>query len=158
MALAAAVGKGEKELVSIGKTFPLVREEDVSVVGFRTSNLDPPELRALQGARLNLYAVDALRRDGITTSLHEAVESLPKPLYLHLDIDVIGSTEMPALAGMHAGVHSPGGLALREANSLCEALAGLPLAGLDITLYDPDLDPQRSHAKEIVELIGRILA
>ncbi len=157
MALAAAVGRGQGELARIGKTVPLVREEDVSVIGVKLSNLDPSELRDLKESRLNLFTSDAVKRDGIPTVLQEATKPLPTPLYLHFDLDVIDATEMPALAGMRAGVHRPGGLTYREASSLCEGFASLPLAALEITLYDPNLDPDRTHARRIIELVRKIL-
>ena len=157
MSLAAAVGTGDGDLVRIGKSFPLVREEDVSAVGVRMSNVDPSELEALRASRVRLFWNEALKKDDNFAGLQDAVKHLPKPLYLHFDLDVIDAAEMPALAGMSAGVHHSGGLSLKEASSLCEALAALPLAGMDITLYDPNLDTNRSHAKRIVELLAKIL-
>ena len=56
-----------------------------------------------------------------------------------------------------SGVHASGGLTFEEAISLCEAFASLPLAGMDITLYDPNLDPDRIHAKRIIQLLRTII-
>ena len=158
MSLATAVGRGEGEYVRIGKTVPLVREEDVAAVGVKPSNFDPSELDAVKASRVNLFTSETLRRDGILVSLERAAKLLPKPLYLHFDLDVIDVAEMPALAGIRAGAHHPGGLNLTEAKSLCEGLAGLPLAGMDVTLYDPNMDPDIIHARKIVHLIGKILS
>jgi arginase len=157
MCLAAAVGREDGDLARVGKSFPLIRTEDVSAVGVRVSNVDPSELEALRASRLRLFWDEALRKDGVLTGLHDAVKPLPTPLYLHFDLDVIDPTEMPAVAGMSAGVHHSGGLSLNEASSLCAALGALPLAGMDITLYDPNLDANRTHAKRIVEFLTKIL-
>jgi arginase len=103
-----------------------------------------------------VFTSEALKRDGISLGLEKAVRSLPRPLYLHFDLDVTDATEMPALAGMSAGVHHPGGLTHLEVSSLCDGLAALPLAGMDISLYDPNLDPDRKHARTIIELVRKI--
>jgi len=157
MSLASAVGRGDVDLVRIGKSSPLIGEEDVSVVGAKMTNFDPSELEALRASRVRLFSNETLKKDGVFAALQDAAKPLPKPLYLHFDLDVIDAAEMPALAGMSAGVHHSGGLSLREASSLCEALAALPLAGMDITLYDPNLDTNRTHARRIVELLTKIL-
>ena len=157
MALAATVGRDRRELLPVGENFPIIREEDVSVLGVRTLNLDPLELRNLERTSLNVITIDSLRRDGIDKSVEKATEAMQKPLYLHFDLDVIDSREMPALAGIRSGVHSSGGLSYQEAISLCEAFASLPLAGMDTTLYDPDLDRDRICAKRIIQLLQTIL-
>jgi arginase len=157
MALAATVGRDRQELFPIGENFPIIREEDVSVLGVRTLNLDPLESRNLERTKLNVITIDSLRRDGVNKSVEKATEALERPLYLHFDLDVIDSREMPALAGMRSGVHASGGLTFEEAISLCEAFASLPLAGMDITLYDPNLDPDRIHAKRIIQLLRTII-
>jgi len=156
MSLAAAVGRGQEELVRIGKRFPLVREEDVSAFGVKMANFDASELESLSASRVNLFTSELLKRDGILSGLHTATKFLPRPLYLHFDVDVMDVSEMPALAGMRAGVHHQGGLSRSEVSSLCDGLAGLPLAGIDITLYDPNLDPDKTHARTIIEIVKRI--
>jgi len=157
MSLAAAVGMGQEELVRIGKSFPLLREEDVSAFGVKASNFDASELQTLKASRVNFFTSESLKRDGIISSLQAATKSLPTPLYLHFDVDVMDAVEMPALAGMRAGVHHRGGLTRIEVSSLCDGLAGLPLAGIDITLYDPNLDPDRTYARVIIEIVRKIL-
>jgi len=156
MSLAAAVGRGTEELVRIGKTFPLVREEHVSAIGVKTRDFDASELREFKASHVNLFTSESLKTDGILTDLHRAAEFLPTPLYLHFDLDVMDAAEMPALAGIHAGVHHPGGLNGEEVSSLCEGLAEVPLAGMDLTLYNPDFDPERKYARTIVDLVGKI--
>jgi arginase len=157
MSLATAVGRGEGDLVRIGKNFPLVREEDVSAIGVKTSNFDDSELGEFRASRVKLFTAEVLKRGGILKGLGEATRALSRPLYLHLDLDVIDASEMPALAGMRAGVHHAGGLTREEVSSLCKGLASLPLAGMDITLYDPNLDPDRTYARRIIDLIRIIL-
>jgi len=158
MCLAAAVGRGEKELVGIGKTIPLVREEDVSAVGVKSTNFEASELEEFKTSHVRLFTSETLKRNGVSAGLQEATKPLPKPLYLHFDLDVIDTAEMPALAGIHAGAQlGSGGLSYREVASLCEHLATLPLVGMDITLYNPNLDPDGTYARRIVELINKIL-
>jgi arginase len=157
MALAAAVGRCN-ELAQFGYTPPSIKEEDVCVVGVRRPNIDPLELRNLEATSVKVVTVDSLRSDGFAISLEEATETLRKPLYLHFDLDVIDAKQLPALAGMNAGVHSRGGLSYEEALSLGKVLGKLPLAGMDITLYDPKLDATGESARRIVELLALMLS
>lgn len=158
MVLALAVGRGGGELRRIGNGLPIVKEEDVAVVGANEANFDPGELADVKASHVHLYTSDALRRDGIYGTVRKAVESIPRPMYLHFDLDVVAATEMPALAGFKAGVHHPGGLSLKEAGSLCEALSRQPLVAMDVTLFDPNRDPNKIHARAVVNIIRDILA
>ncbi len=73
---------------------------------------------------------------------------------------MINPKEKPALAGIRAQkhrLHRPGGLHCREASLLCEALGGLRLAAIEITLYDPTEDKKGRFARKIIELVKRML-
>ena len=75
------------------------------------------------------------------------------PYWLHLDVDVLDQTVMPA-------VDSPGSPGI-EPDDLVAILS--PLAadrhclGMDVTIYDKDLDPSGELARLLVSLLTRIV-
>lgn len=157
MALAAAVGKGYEPLTRIGERFPIIREEDVCVLGLRRSNLEPQESKNLEDSRLRCITAETIKK-GTQEAIQTLLDDTKKPTYLHIDLDVIDPLDMPVLAGMHAGVHTQGGLSYEETKELLNLLKALRLVGIEITLYDPTLDQEKKHAPRIVQLIKTVLA
>jgi arginase len=71
------------------------------------------------------------------------------PFWLHFDVDVLDQTTMPA-------VDSPGspGIDPEDLVVLLRLLINDPrCAGLDVTIFDPDLDPDGTHAQLVVSLL-----
>jgi arginase len=74
------------------------------------------------------------------------------PFWVHFDVDVLDQGIMPA-------VDSPGspGIDATDLIALLRALVRQRLcAGMTVTIYDPDLDPQRECAARIVTLLQRV--
>ena len=156
MALAAAVGKGYEPLTRVGDRFPIIREEDVRMLGLRRSKLEPQESKNLEDSQLKWVTAEAIQ-NGAQKAVQTIVDDAKKPTYLHFDLDVIDPREMPSLAGIHAGVHPQGGLTYEETKSLLKLLKKVHLIGMEITLYDPTLDHDKKHAQRIVQLIKTVL-
>jgi len=78
--------------------------------------------------------------------------------WVHVDVDVLDSAVMPAVDSPQ-----PDGLSYAELRQLLESFvtADLP-AGIQFTIFDPDLDPGGRFAGELVEtilhLLGRVPA
>jgi arginase len=78
-----------------------------------------------------------------------AVESLDRPWWFHLDLDVLSSEALAAV-----DYPQDDGLEWRELAIVAEtALAAGPV-GWDVTIYNPDLDPDRIHAQRIVRFLA----
>jgi arginase family enzyme len=74
------------------------------------------------------------------------------PVLVHFDVDVISAAEMPAKQEVTAG----DGLTLAEVSDLLTAIVASPrVIALEITEYDPSRDPERIHARKIVDLVVR---
>jgi arginase len=75
----------------------------------------------------------------------------PRGFWIHLDADVINPTVMPA-------VDSPelGGPTIQELGDLLTPLVRHPRA-LELTIYDPGLDADRSCATRLVSLLENVL-
>ena len=73
--------------------------------------------------------------------------------WIHVDADVLNPEVMPAV-----GSPEPGGPDIDELAALLARLIDDPKAlGIAISLYDPSLDPDRSSAARLVELLEKSL-
>ncbi|HJZ74784.1 MAG TPA: arginase family protein [Vicinamibacterales bacterium] len=72
--------------------------------------------------------------------------------WIHLDADVLNPVDMPAVDSPE-----PGGPIVAEIAELLEPLVQHRAAlGIEITIYDPKLDPDRSVALRLVELLETV--
>ena len=85
MPLAALTGRGNQHLMR-GLDLSPMRESDIAICDVR--NLDPEEAVMLRASQVTIHeTLDALDADPMPK----------KPLYIHFDIDIVDSAEMPAL-------------------------------------------------------------
>jgi arginase len=155
MALSLALGRGPFEVTSAGGEPPAVRPEHVALVGYR--ELDPGERSAIGLLGLALPAV-AARKLGMhaTAALSlDAVANGDGPILVHLDVDVMDASEMPAKETVTSGQ----GLSWTEASDLLTALLASPrVVALQVNEYSPGRDPGGSCASRLVELITRAVS
>ncbi|GEC02476.1 arginase [Streptomyces spinoverrucosus] len=152
MDLALATGRGPRLLADLAGRGPLVRDEDVVVLGYRDAAESaqfgmqplPPELYAMD--------LDGVRAVGAGTAARQAVErlaSVPGGYWVHLDVDVLDDAVMPAV-----DYRQPGGLTWLELEDvLSTALADERAVGLDVTIFNPRLDPDGSIAAGLTECL-----
>jgi arginase len=151
MDLAVVTGRGPAVLTDLEQRRPLVREEDVVVLGIRDTEaevadgapdvrrtamhvLDLAEVRRLgaaEAARLGLAALEASEAEGF---------------WIHLDADVLNDDVMPAV-----DYRMPDGLWPRElTDALAVVLASPLVVGMDVTIYNPAFDDtERSAARAL---------
>jgi arginase len=78
----------------------------------------------------------------------------PGRFWLHLDLDVLDESVMPAV-----DYRMPGGLGWEELEGLLRPLASSSaLVGIDVTILNPNLDLDGSCARRTVELLAALLA
>lgn len=146
MDLALATGRGELLLTHWPDTgAPLVADTDVVQLGDRTGQ--PVPLRVIGIEDVLASGIDAAARTTV-----EHLTAVPR-LWLHLDLDVLDGTVLPA-------VDSPGspGLTFAQLTRLLTVLWRTGrIAGLDVAIYDPDLDPGHIHAPAIVDCLVQSL-
>jgi arginase len=152
MALAVALGRGPAEVVAAPGPAPAVIAEHVALVGFRA--LDPGERASLADLGLALPA-SAAHRLGMRTAAALALDGVGNgdgPLVVHLDVDAIDPAEMPAKDTLTPGP----GLTLAEVSDLVTAIVASPrVIALEVSEYVPALDPDRTHARKVVDLVVR---
>ena len=158
MDLALATGRGEEILTRWpGVSGPLVADADAIQVGERDAN--DPSFEKTYGdiARTDITRLiiqDVLRR-GVEIVAKEVVVLLAKRgldrAWLHVDLDVLDQSVLPA-------VDSPGspGLTFEQLATLLRALRKSGrIAGAEIAIYDPTLDPTGRYARDIVTCVRR---
>ena len=157
MCLALAVGRGDTLLARLGGDAPLVRGEDVVVIG-RRDDWDEPwygedVLRASPVLDLTHAAVRAGGAEAAASASIERLAPNVDGFWIHVDADVLDPTVLPAVDSPE-----PGGLTLAELGDLLTPLARHPAAlGLELTIYDPALDPDRSSAARLASLLEHVL-
>ncbi|MFD9366414.1 arginase family protein [Streptomyces sp. NPDC060020] len=158
MELALATGRGPRLLTDLEGRGPLLRDEDVVAFGFR----DAAESReaGMQPLPPRLHAVDldAVRAAGAATAARAAISRLTHAesagYWVHLDVDVLDDAIMPAV-----DYRIPGGLTWAELESVLRtALADERAAGLDVTIFNPGLDPEGTIAARLTACLRRGLA
>jgi arginase len=126
---------------------PLISADHVQLLGPRDrAALEAEGLESLS-SRVSLVDGDRLRADP-GGSARTAVASLPASWWLHLDLDVLSTDALPAVDYPQAS-----GIDWEDLDAIARvALAARPV-GWDVTIYNPDLDPERHHARRIVRFI-----
>ena len=151
--LALVTGRGQADLTAIEGRRPYFRDVDVVVLGIRAQD----EYRLdLQAAGIVTRPVPMLRVEGAARTAQWAREQLADcaGYWVHVDMDVLDPAVMPAV-----DAPEPGGIAFPELELLLSGLVDTPdCLGVEITVYDPDYDPDGSHAADITEAIVAGLA
>lgn len=152
MALALLLGRGDPELVNVGRPGATLRPEDVVMIGVR--DLDAGERQSLRESGVTVFTMRDVDEQGIAAVTTEALARLSHRQRLHvsLDIDALDPQASPG-----AGTLVPGGLTYREAQLLMELVAdSRRLASLDIVEINPILDTHNKTAKTAVELTASL--
>jgi arginase len=150
MPLAALLGPEPAELSRIGVRSPKVRSDKTVLIGIR--NLDPIEKERILDARVHVFTMKDIDRDGIAKVMERALSiagSDTAGIHVSFDVDVCD----PAIA---PGVGTPvrGGLNYREAHMVMEMIADSgQLTALDLVEINPILDAQNQTAVLGAELV-----
>jgi arginase len=161
MCLALAVGRGETPLARLAGNEPLVHSKDVVLIGRRDAAEPWYGHAALAASPIVDISGPVLRDRGATDVAAAALLALASPgssadlrgFWNHLDADVINPTVMPAVDSPQ-----PGGPTISEMVDLLTPFVRHPRAlGLELTIYDPGLDPGRSCAASLVTLLENLL-
>jgi arginase len=155
--LAFATGRGPEILTIFDDRSPLVHDEDVVALGMR----DDEEARSYGSQPLpptiRRYELDAIRRNGAQPAMRSALEHLRDRnvdgVWIHFDADVLDDEIMPAVDYRLAG-----GLSWMEAETLLtQAWDSGMIAGMDVTIFNPRLDPDGRCASALADFLVRVL-
>ena len=158
MCLALAVGRGDTSLARLDGDAPLVRTEDVIVIGRRDEGDAPwygqDDLRAGPALDLPMAAIRGRAPDAIARlALDRLTQSGVDAFWIHLDADVIDPALVPAVDSPE-----PDGISIDDLAALAATLAEDPRAiGLDLSIYDPGLDADGTSAVRLATLLEHAL-
>lgn len=149
MDLALAVGDGPLLLAALAPDGPLVARDSVIHLGLREED---PALRVSGIAVLDLPEIERAGPRAIAARVLERLEHLPG-FWVHVDADVLHDDIMPAVDS-----RVPGGLSYEALVGLLRPLLASPRAlGVELTIYDPDRDPEgtvgRAFTAALVEAL-----
>lgn len=158
--LAVATGHAPGALNNLRGLAPYVREEDVAIFGFTHSPEDSEDFATerLQQTRMHTFSAAAIRERGPAAAARQALAKLDTPdlagIWIHLDADVLHSDVMPAVDSPN-----PHGLSFAELQEALEVFLADPrVAGLEVTIYDPDLDPTSAAGNRLEATMVAALA
>jgi len=160
MSLSFATGRIHSPLARLGGRAPLVDAHRVVLVGRRDRERDGDgdghaaltnsSVLDLPGSRL--LKADWLELAGV--ALDRVAPSDARGFWIQVDADVLNPSMMPAVDSPE-----PGGPTPSELVRLLAPLVRHPRAlGLSLTVYDPALDPDRSCARRLVNMLEALLA
>jgi arginase len=154
MELGFAVGRGPELLTRFESYQPLVRDTDVAVFAFRDA-AEQAEYgsQSLPAAMLALD-LDFVRRSGAEAAAQAAVAHVARAeldgFFIHLDADALSDDVMPAV-----DYRLPDGLSWSELEIILRtALASGRAVGMELTIYNPELDSDGSGARGLVRTIA----
>jgi arginase len=153
--LALATGHGPNQLSDIRGESPYFREQDVIQIGLSREKEDSEffQTETFDQSRIQCMPVDQISHEGAPAAGAAARAKLERMnnqgFWIHLDADVLDARVMPA-------VDSPNerGLSFEQLRQILSALLSSPKAlGLEITIYDPTLDPDGRYAARLAQTI-----
>ena len=156
--LALVTGRGPEILTDVDGLRPLVRDEDVALVGYRVFDDNDHVLEEhVRDTAITVVDLPEIREHGAASALGKALAAVTRPgvegFWVHLDVDVLDDDLMPAVDYRH-----PGGLTWEEAGEILRGLLHASGArGLEVTIFNPRLDPDGSHARHLCDLITNVV-
>lgn len=156
--LALVTGRGPEILTDLDGLRPLVRDEDVALVGYRVFGDNDHVLdEHVRDTAITVVDGPEVRESGAASALGKALAAVTRPgvegFWVHLDVDVLDDDLMPAVDYRH-----PGGLSWEEAAEILRGLLHTSGArGLEVTIFNPRLDSDGSHAQHLSDLITNVV-
>jgi arginase len=158
MDLAFVTGHGPTLLTAFEGRAPLIRTTDAVAFGFRDA-----EDQAAYGSQplpkeLRAFDLPTIQRMGLVAAAREALEHLCRAeldgFWIHVDADCLDDAVMPAV-----DFRLPGGLLPEQLETvLTRALDSGRAVGLEITIYNPALDPDGRAGQLLTDLLVNALS
>ena len=151
MDLALATGRGPSIVTDLEGREPLVRDADVVLFGRRDAEeAESARSQRVEDTDVTVIDLAAVRERGVERAAADALDRLRRPdlagFWIHLDCDALDDAVMPAV-----DYRLPGGLRWDELETVIGAAVETGDAvGLEVTIFNPTLDPDGSIARALV--------
>ena len=132
---------------------PLLDPGDVALLGPRDrADIDAAGARSVEGhVALFLSGEETSRADSPAATALRALET--PDFWLHIDLDVLATDAFGA-----ADYLQPGGLTWGELDAIAgTAVADARCRGASVVIYNPELDPDRHAADQVIEFVCRLI-
>ena len=146
-ALALVTGRGQADLTDLEGLTPYVRDTDAVMLGYRE---DEAYLETMVEAGIRHWSALDVAADaaGAAAGVLKHLSGLDG-FWVHLDVDILDAAIMPAVDSP-----DPGSIDHRQLQALLHPLlAAESCVGIDIGIYDPDLDPEQVYAAELTDTL-----
>jgi arginase len=136
-----------------GKDVVLIGRRDAAEPWYGHAALAASPILDIPGAALSDRGVADVAAAALLSLTSPGSNGQARGFWIHLDADVINPTVMPAVDSP-----TPGGPTIKDLVDLLTPLVRHPRAlGLELTIYDPGLDPDRSCGVRLVSLLESVL-
>lgn len=154
-----ATGHGSPVLSDIDGRRPYVEESRVVQIGMMREDGDDRDFatETFEASDIVCHRARDIRRDGGSATGRAARTYLEgsdaDAFWVHLDVDVLHRDHMPAVDSPNPFGITPDELA----PILSELVASPSCAGIDVAIYDPEIDPDGSGARLLADLVVDLL-
>lgn len=155
--LALVTGTGPQQLVDIDDRKPYFRSDDVIQIGLSRTQEDREffQVEQFEKSGITTLGIDAIKRRGADQASIYARQRLEAAstvgFWIHLDADVLDASIMPAVDSPN-----PRGMTFDELQVVLTRLLASPKAvGMELTIFDPGLDPDGRLARQLADVIVR---
>jgi arginase len=157
MCLGMAAGRGDSALAQLAGSTPLVRGDDIVLIGRRDVDQPYPGHAALEEYGVLDLAGRTLAGSGAVAVAARALERVTRTgldgFWVHVDADVFDPGVIPAVDSPE-----PAGPGFDELVALVRPLVQHSQAlGMQLTIYDPTLDPDGSCAVRLASFLEAVL-
>lgn len=155
MDLAIAAGVGDERLTNLEQCKPYVEPQHIFCVGNR--EYDQDYVKPVLESDVHYYDLVRVRSEGIQPMIESFLAMMNEQeldgFLIHLDVDVLNDTLMPAVDS-----RQPDGLSYDELAEILISLVSHRLAvGMEVSILDPSLDPDGQYTTALVDHLTDVL-
>ncbi|WP_419870661.1 arginase family protein [Chryseobacterium sp. CT-SW4] len=155
MDLAIVTGLGHEKLTNIGNIKPYFEEKHIFCAGNAETD-DREYVEQIINSEIHYLDIDHLRRNGFSKTAKDFLKMVEDEkldgFFIHLDVDVLMDEIMPMVDS-----RMEDGLTYSDLKEILIPLIAHPqCVGIEITILDPDYDPEGIHTKNFIENITEI--
>ncbi|MFI6830612.1 arginase family protein [Kribbella sp. NPDC050241] len=146
-ALALVTGRGQADLTDLEGLSPYVQDTDAALLGIRE---DDEYVGDVEAAGIPVWSALTMMAESAADGVLEHLEREELDgFWVHLDVDILDAEVMPAVDSP-----DPGGIDHSQLRELLRPLLASPACmGIDIGIFDPDLDPDGVYAAELTDTL-----
>ncbi len=153
-ALALITGRGQADLTDLEQRGPYTRDTDAALLGIRA---DDAYVGDVEVAGIPVWPALKIAEDPRAAAsgvLQHLTRHELDGFWVHLDVDILDAAVMPAVDSP-----DPGGIDHPQLVELIRPLLADPKCmGIDVGIFDPDLDPDSRYAAELTDTLVAALS